>query len=533
MNMKSAQNYSISFFIFLYFMVFPVVGSAARVACINIGTTMKLNNLAIDDRTCGIMMGLFTHRALTRFSSNGDIIGDLATSWKVSDETVWTFMMANGVKWHDGKPVTAYDAAFTYKYLLEKFPVYRNHFNLLEDVEAIDAQTLQIRLRLPNYRFTVNVCGIEILPKHIFEKVDEPREFFGQKAVLGCGPFIFESFDEKNGILAFTANPLYVSNGMNNVDIVRVHFFKNKDILDLALKKGIIDLPYSFPMANDASSLRFIKNLKNISLHSVPNFGVPKAIFFNTQKPPVENPEMRRALAEAVDYQAMINLIAGEYGYWPNRSFVPVGTPGFVTTEPCVHDIESSMKRLAELGYKDTDGDGILEKNNRPLVLDCVVHSESVENRRVVELLKRDFKKIGVEFVPVYVDATVFQSKVNRERSYALLLHGTTSWGMMSWAGFGTAYIDERNMGWTNSNDEELLRIIDLMNNAASEETYFAYAAELQQLYAKNIYALPLFWNSIVIPYNNRLAGWKSEVSNGILNRETWGSLYEVGNAPK
>jgi peptide/nickel transport system substrate-binding protein len=365
MHPNSAQNYFISFFIVLYSFVFPVAGSAAGVACVNVGTTMTLKNIAIDDRTCGIMMGLFTHRSLTRFSSNGDIIGDLATSWKVSDETVWTFTMANGVKWHDGKPVTAYDAAFTYKYLLDKFPVYSNHFNLLEDVDALDAQTLQIRLRRPNYRFVVNVCGIEILPRHIFEEVDEPSEFFGKKAVMGCGPFIFESFDEKNGILSFTANPSDVPKG-TNVDLVRVHFFKNRDVLHLALRKGIIDLPHSFPLENDVSSLGLMKNFKNISLHSIPNFGVPKAIFFNTQKPPVDNPEMRRALAEAVDYQAMIHLISGEYGYRPNKSFVPEGTPGYVHTEPCVHDPESSMKRLAGLGYVDTDGDGILEKNGRP-----------------------------------------------------------------------------------------------------------------------------------------------------------------------
>lgn len=529
MNTNSGRKCFLSFSIILYCFVFPVAGSAARVACVHIGTTMALENIAIDDRTCGIMMGLFTHRSLTRFSSNGDIVGDLATSWKVSDGTVWTFTMENGVKWHDGKSVTADDVAFTYKYLLDKFPVYSNHFNLLEDVDALDAQTVQIRLRRPNYRFVVNVCGIEILPMHIFQEVVNPSEFFGKKAVMGCGPFIFDSFDEKNGILTFTANPWYASKGMNNVDVVRVHFFKNKDILNLALRKGTIDLPYSFPMSNDASSLGFMKNLKNISFHSIPNFGVPKAIFFNTQKNPLDNPEMRRALSEAVDYREMIHLISGEYGYWPNKGFVPVGTPGHINTEPCAHDPESSMKRLAGLNYKDTDGDGILEKDGRPLVLDCVVHSESVENRRVMDLLKRDFKRIGVDLVPEYADTNVFQSKVNRERSYSLLLHGTTSWGMMSWAGFGTAYIDERNMGWTNSNDKELLRIIDLMNAASSEEAYLAHAAELQQLYAKNIHALPLFWNSIVIPYNNRLAGWKSDISNGILNTETWGALDAAG----
>lgn len=199
MNMNSAEKYFISFFILLYCLLFPGDGSAARVACVNIGTTMELKNIAIEDRTCGIMMGLFTHRSLTRFSSDGEIIGDLAATWKVSDGTVWTFTIENGVRWHDGKPVTAYDAAFTYKYLVDKFPVYKNHFNLLEDAEAPDAQTLRIRLRQPNYRFAVNVCGIEILPKHIFEKVDEPREFSEKWQLRAAVPLSLTRLMKKTG----------------------------------------------------------------------------------------------------------------------------------------------------------------------------------------------------------------------------------------------------------------------------------------------------------------------------------------------
>jgi len=408
----------------LLFLACPITGSASRVACVNIGTTIELKNISIDDRAYGIMMGLFTHRSLTRFSSNGNIVGDLATSWKIDDANVWTFTLANNVKWHDGHPLTAHDVAFTYQYLLEKFPVYSNHFNLLEDVTALDEATVQIRLRQPNYRFIVNVCGIEILPKHIFENVTKPSEFFGKNAAIGCGPFVFESYERQKGILSFTAN-LKSSKYDTNVDKVVVHFFKNKEVLNLAVKKGIIDLPYSFPLATDPSSLRFFQKLQHISLYSMPNLGVPKALFFNTQKPPVDNPEIRRALAEAVDYRKLIDLIAGGSGQQPGKNFTPPGTPGFIDSEILVTDLVSAKKRLFSLGYKDSDGDGILEKDGQSLTLECIVNGETVENSRVAELLQKDFKKIGANFVPVYVDSNVFQSKVSRDRSYSLLLHGT------------------------------------------------------------------------------------------------------------
>ena len=527
-NQKAGRKGMVVFFFFLLILFhFSSLGHAGRVSHVRIGTTMDVKKLGIDDRAYGVLMGLFTHRSLTRFSPGGDIIGDLSSSWDSPDSTVWTFELRPGMKWHDGEPVTAEDVVFTYKYLLDKFPVFHRHFNLMQDVRAINPLSVRIYLSRPNSRFMVNVCCIEILPKHIFQDVDDPRSFYGPEATVGCGPFVFESFERKSGILTFGANEAYLP-ARPNVDRVSLRFFKNMDTLYLALKKGEIDLPYSFPMETDPASLMSLKKTAYISFCSTKNIGVPKAIFFNTGKPPVDDPALRRALALAIDYRKMIDLISGGYGSWPNTGFAPPGTPGFIETGPVVHSPENARKSLAKLGYKTRNGDGILTRDGKPLVLDCMMLNGFVENRRVAELLTRDFKKIGVDFIPKYVDANVFQSMVNREKAYTMILHRTTPWGMMSWAGCGSAYVDERNMGWTSTEDDSLFRIIDRMNKAVYEKTYRAAAADLQRYYAENMVVAPLFWNSLVFPYNNRLTGWKTDCNNGLLNRESWFSLEEA-----
>jgi len=335
------------------------------VARVEIGTTMQVRNVGIENRSFAIWRGLLTHRSLTRFSEYGSMVGDLGSSWDSPDGKVWTCRIRRDVKRHDGKEVTAQDVAFTSTYLREKFPVYARHFNLLEDVQAVDEGTVTVRLVGPNSQFPVNVSGIGVLPKHIFENVADPGAYFEPGAALGCGPFIFQSLDSRNGILTIVANPGHAPR-RPAVDSVRIRTFKNAGTLYLALKKGEIDLPFNFPMANDVPFIHSLKGASHISPATIGNLGVPRALFFNTCKPPADNPAFCRALSLAVDYQAMMDLFSGGYGSWPKLGFVPDGCPGFAETAPLVHSPRDAASILDGLGFVDEDGDGLREYGGRP-----------------------------------------------------------------------------------------------------------------------------------------------------------------------
>jgi peptide/nickel transport system substrate-binding protein len=88
-------------------------------------------------------------------------------------------------------------------------------------------------------------------------------------------------------------------------------------------------------------------------------------------------------------------------------------------------------------------------------------------------------------------------------------------------------------MGWTRTQDVALQGIIDRMNESMNERAYRSAAADLQRYYSNHLCALPLYWNSLVLPYNNRLSGWKVDAINSLLGPESWFSLTETVPADK
>lgn len=122
-----------------------------------IGTTMSITDIGINDYYMGILRSAFTHNGLVSLDADGRYVGDLAQSYETKDGRTWAFKLRDGVRWHDGQPFTAADVKFSIEYLLEKVPVYKSHWAMIDRVEAPDPRTVIITLKKPNARFLVNL----------------------------------------------------------------------------------------------------------------------------------------------------------------------------------------------------------------------------------------------------------------------------------------------------------------------------------------------------------------------------------------
>lgn len=527
---RAGKQRAFRLFLLLIFVFFPAGFVRAEaddaIERLVVGTTMTVKSIDIDDYYFGTLRAMLTDLSLVNLDEKGEFYGSLAESWVTNDGKTWTFSLRKEVCWHDDRPVTARDVAFTMSYLREKVPVYKSHLHLLESVATPDDHTVVIHLSRPNPRFLVNLLVVRILPRHCFESIADPKMFTGRQAAIGCGPYVFDTFDAASGTIGFKAFSKYYR-GKPRIREIVFRTFRNPDVMYLALRKGEIDIPYFYAAGTPAFQVPPLLKDPNIRIQLIENSGVPNALFLNTQKPPVDQAEFRRALSLAINYEEIIRFFAAGYASVPNGGFVPRGAPGFVETEALTYDPERAVTLLERLGYTGKDADGFRKANGKIAELEVVVRTDVAGALRLTELLTEYFQKIGVKLTLRPVDMAIFSTLCDRERSHTALLSRATPWGMMMGAGCGTGYLDHRHIGWSAVADSRFLSIVDRMNETLERGQYLRAAAELQQYNAQMLPAIPLYWDALIQPYHRRFSGWKVSPIYGLLWEETWFNLRE------
>jgi peptide/nickel transport system substrate-binding protein len=121
-------------------------------------------------------------------------VPQLAESWQVSDdELTWSYKIRQGVKWSDGQPLTAKDAAYTFNRILKgtfEQTNFGNYVAHIKDVKAPDDTTLVMTPKKPSP--TMLRLAVPILPEHIWKDIDEKQvsTFDNEKNAVGSGPFV-------------------------------------------------------------------------------------------------------------------------------------------------------------------------------------------------------------------------------------------------------------------------------------------------------------------------------------------------------
>ncbi len=492
-----------------------------------VGTMMEVRNLTLDDPALSTLRHLTSHQSLVRLAESGEITGELAESWQTMHDKTWSFTLRQGLLWHDGRPVTAKDVQYTLKTLPRHLPIYRSHFGMIEKVSVKDARTVVLELREPHPRLLVNLLVLRVFPAHIFEKAADPRDISGPLAAVGSGPFVFDFFDPAAGTLGFRAFSDYWR-GPPYVKRLVFRFFKNMDTMILALRKGEIDLIYQYASGLDPFQARNLQKNPDIRLAFQDNLGVPAALFFNVRQPPLNSRQFRQALALAVNYSEIVSLFAGEFGLVPHKGFVPSGHREFVPTDPMAYDPHQARLLLDSMGMVDEDGDGYREKDGQTIEFELIFRGDVPGDARLAQLLGEYFRAIGIRVKCRAVDATVFRTISERDRTHTAMLARTTPWGMMMWAGCGSGYFDDRYLGWSALRDPTFTAIVDRMNHTSDPDTYRQAAKELQGYYAQEFPAIALYWNQLIQAYRAHIEGWRLNPMYGILGEESWYAIRKV-----
>ncbi len=333
---------------------------------------------------------------LIQYEAAAGIRPALARSWKASrDGKTWTFTLRKGVKFHNGREVTADDVVYSFERLLD--PRHKTvvvslflkikgapEFNQgrarsVEGLSAEDPYTVKIILTEPSAPFisALGVGNTKVVPREEVERKDKP---FGQNPV-GTGPFKFKEWKRKERIVLDANDSYYADRPF--VDHLEYRIFPGivYEKMFNEFERGELHespIPASLPEGV----------LRSRGYHTVkrPILGIV-FIVFNTDFAPFNNPKLRQAFAHAIDRDRLAKVINKDRVH-PASGILPPGTYGY---DPKFHgqayDPARAKALLAEAGYPG--GRGLL-----PLVL--YSNRDSKEARAEHEALKENLRAIGV-----------------------------------------------------------------------------------------------------------------------------------------
>ena len=328
------------------------------------------------------VMGLTYDLLVDTSPKDSSPVPGLADSWETSDDGLtWTFHLNKDARWHDGKPVTSEDVAYTYQRILdEEQGLYIDAVKQIDSIETPDKHTVVFTTKKPSVQM-LNTY-VYILPKHIWKDVpaDETKSFKNEP-VIGSGPF--QAMEWREGQFArLEANPDYFR-GAPHVDEVIFQFYDNADTMVQALKNGEVDYIYNMPInlfkslenqegidTNSAPDPGFTElgfNLYEPTPEAIEEFGAPKT---TTGNPALLDPLVREAINWAIDEEALTDKILQGEGV-AGSTLVPPALANYhlelPESEVQGFDIERSKELLAEAGWEDTNGDGTVDKDGEEL----------------------------------------------------------------------------------------------------------------------------------------------------------------------
>jgi len=422
----------------------------------------------------------------------------LAESWSFDPgKPAFAFRLNPKAKWHDGRSVTAQDVVFSLEYY-KKHPYSWISVDSVARCVAEGPHNVTVYLSKPYSPFLSDIGGtMPVLPKHIWEKVEDPQGFDGPLAFTGSGPYVFKDFNKSHGTYLFEAFVDYYQGRPRAKRIVYVRSGKPL----VSLSNGEVDLA---SVQNDMAAPLRRKGM--VIIKDEPGWN--KKLMINHRKPPFSDKRFRQALAYALNRQEIIDK--------SHRGFAQPASCGLLSV---AHDMynpdtpayafspEKARNILENMGYQKGD-DGFYRNAGKPLKVQLLSSSitsggQSIPDRDG-EVIKRQLERAGIEVDLVNLEQTTTDSKVkNWDFDLAVSGHG----GISGDARILNEMISSKyGAGSVNSArydaNPELNRLMEEQMKEMDDRKRKEIVFKIQSLYAEELPAISLYYPDSLSAYD-------------------------------
>lgn len=481
------------------------------------GTTFQpntLNPITAPDIVSRSMIEMIFD-GLVAADAKSELRGELASGWDVSpDGKQWTFQLRKGVRWHDGREVTAEDVKFTYDTVIDpnsKPTVAKADYAAIERVEVVDPYTVRFHLSRPYAPFLSRLV-LGIAPKHLLQGQDLATAPFNRQPV-GTGPFIFERWTQGDSVV-LKRNPDYFG-AKPRIEKLVWKIVPDSNVLALQASNGEVD---GAPIFNpkDASA---IQSGGKMALHETLEGNTQ--ISLQLKNPLFQDVRVRRALAHGIDTQALIDkimlgaavpatsdILPGSWAYNPNVARYP-------------YDPVKARQLLAEAGWR-RGPDGVLTRDGKRFSISLMTDAGHKVREQVMLAIRQYWADLGIEVNASTQERNsfIFQ-KVLKGDFDAVLLQSSVQIDPDISRRFHTGSIQNGQNFLSYSNpavDRLLEQGLATVDQEKRRRAYF----EAQRIMAEDLPQISLFYTKTMFAFKPGLKGVKPAPTNLFWNAEEW-----------
>jgi peptide/nickel transport system substrate-binding protein len=389
----------------------------------SIGDASVLLPVLAADSASSDINGLI-YNGLVKYDKDLNIVGELASDWDISEDNLTIrFYLRKDVKWQDGTPFTSKDVEYTYKvYIDPKTPTaYATPFLRVKDFKIIDDHTVEITYKKP-YAPALASWGSGMLPSHLLKGKDINESPLKRKPV-GTGPYRFKDWKTGEKIVV-DANKNYFE-GRPYISRVLTRVIPDLATMFLELKAGRIDQMGLTPLQyrRQTDTKWFNENFKRYKYLAF----AYTYLGYNLQDWKFKDRLVRQALTTAINRESLIQgvlLGLGKVAHVPYKPDTYWYNPN---VKKFPYDREKAKKMFAEAGWRDTDGDGILDKDGKPFEFTIITNQGNESRQKAAVIIQSDLKQVGIKVnIRVIEWAAFLKNFINKRNFEACLLGWTT-----------------------------------------------------------------------------------------------------------
>lgn len=371
----------------------PVIGDAIVIG--SIGDASNLIPMLAGDSSSHQVAARLFDPLLTYDKTESELEPRLAERWEVSDDGLTiTFYLRKDVRWHDGMPFTARDIEFGFNTIRDPdtLTAYAEDYLQVSSFTLLDDHTFRVAYEKPFAPALASWGNLVVLPKHILEGQDINEAIDFARNPVGLGQYSLGEWLAQESI-TMMVNPEYYR-GRPNLDRIVTRIMPDLQSQFLELKSGGIDymglspLQYSRQTSTPAFQNSFNK-YQYIS-NSYTYLG------YNLENPLFQDRRVRRALTHAIDKEEIVAGVLHGLGQPANVPYKP-GTFWVNSDIPILgYDPDKARALLAESGWKDSDGDGVLDKDGKPFEFEIITNQGNDSRAKTATIIQQRLKEVGV-----------------------------------------------------------------------------------------------------------------------------------------